>query len=472
MKKMIGRIRELQALRSYLQSDNSEFIAVYGRRRVGKTFLVRQVADDSFHFYVTGMDNVSNKEQLLNFSLELKRVSGQSLPMPGNWLIAFDQLATYLESLPKGRKILFIDELPWFDTRKSSFIPALEHFWNAWANRRDDIKLIVCGSATSWMVNKLINNRGGLHNRITQRVQVVPFTLSECKAYFEAYKFGYAENEIAMAYMVMGGIPYYLTQMDPQYSLAQNVDMLFFGETPKLQNEFDNLYKALFRSSKLHIQVVTALAEKSKGLTRLEIINHLKLPNNGALSVVLGELESCGFVRKYQCFGKEHNQPVYQLVDFYTLFYFRFVRKNPYQDAHFWPHSLNSGTFNAWVGYAYEMLCLTHIRQIKEKLGISGVQNLVASWSGKSNEAAVQIDLLIDRKDDTINICEMKFSQLPYEISKSYAETLQTKMQVFREVTRTRKSLMLTMMVHSGLKANVHSGMVQNVVETADLFRP
>ena len=471
IKDIIGREKERELLNQYIDSNESEFIAIYGRRRVGKTFLIRKMFGERLAFYMTGMDNVTMQDQLLNFTLELRKFSGKDIPVPENWLYAFNSLATYLESLPNGNKIIFMDELPWMDTPKSKFISALEHFWNSWASNRSDIKLIVCGSATSWMIDKLINNRGGLHNRLTHRMAIEPFNLQECEQYFEAKGFGYSQKEIAECYMIMGGIPFYLKQMQKGLSVAQNIDRLFFEIGCALDGEFDNLYIALFKFSENYIRIVEALASKGKGLTRQEIIQQTKLPNNGGLTTMLKELESCGFIRQYEPFAKQKKDILYQLTDFYSLFYFRFIQKNRYRDEHFWTNSLGSGIHRSWSGYAFEMLCLMHIAEIKKALGISGVQSLTSSWRSNSSEEGAQIDLVIDRKDQTVNLCEMKYADRTFVIDKQYDENLRNKLASFREETKTRKSLHLTFVTTYGVKPNAYSGHIQKEVVLEDLFK-
>ena len=471
IKDIIGREKERELLNQYIDSNESEFIAIYGRRRVGKTFLIRKMFGERLAFYMTGMDNVTMQDQLLNFTLELRKFSGKDIPVPENWLYAFNSLATYLESLPNGNKIIFMDELPWMDTPKSKFISALEHFWNSWASNRSDIKLIVCGSATSWMIDKLINNRGGLHNRLTHRMAIEPFNLQECEQYFEAKGFGYSQKEIAECYMIMGGIPFYLKQMQKGLSVAQNIDRLFFEIGCALDGEFDNLYRALFKFSENYIRIVEALASKGKGLTRQEIIQQTKLPNNGGLTTMLKKLESCGFIRQYEPFAKQKKDILYQLTDFYSLFYFRFIQKNRYRDEHFWTNSLGSGIHRSWSGYAFEMLCLMHIAEIKKALGISGVQSLTSSWRSNSSEEGAQIDLVIDRKDQTVNLCEMKYADRTFVIDKQYDENLRNKLASFREETKTRKSLHLTFVTTYGVKPNAYSGHIQKEVVLEDLFK-
>ena len=469
---LIGREREIELLQEYLRTEKSEFIAVYGRRRVGKTYYIRQVLGSQACFSMTGMENADMGDQLLNFYFSLRMV-WPSATHPKSWIEAFYQLQCYLESLPEGRKVVFIDELPWMDTTRSKFIAALERFWNGWADGRSDIKLVVCGSATSWMIDNIINNRGGLHNRRTHQIYIAPFTLAESRRYFKSYGFGYREKEIAECYMVMGGVAYYYSLMNPDESVAQNIDRLFFASNGELTNEFDNLYRSLFKKAGDHISIVTVLAKKSKGLTRRQILEHRKLNNNKKFTKTLEELEKCGFIRSYIPFGETKRDILFQLTDAFTLFHFHYIKENKYQDEAFWTNSLNSGKYRAWSGYAFEILCLNHIRQIKQALGISGIQSRACCWSSKGDDdqKGAQIDLIIDRADHTANICEMKFSRSEYEITKSDAAELDNKLEAFIRQTNTRKSLMLTLITTYGVKKGKYSGDVQAQLTLDDLFK-
>ena len=470
--KMIGRALEQSLLKEYLETQRSEFIAVYGRRRVGKTFFIRQVIGDRACFVLTGMENAGLQDQLANFFFTLRKFC-PAATHPKSWIEAFYELENYLESLPEGEKIVFIDELPWLDTVRSRFVGALEHFWNDWASARNDIKLIVCGSATSWMIDNIINNRGGLHNRRTHQIYITPFTLHESEQYFRTYGFAYRQKEIAECHMVMGGVAYYYSLMRSQESVAQNVDRLFFARNGELTQEFENLYRSLYKQAGDHITIVTALATKAKGLTRKQILEQTGLNNNEKFTKILEELEKCGFIRQYIPFMKTKRDILYQLTDAFTLFHFHFAMENQYQDERFWTNSLNSPRYRAWSGYAFEMLCLNHIVQIKQALGISDVQSRICSWISKreADHKGAQIDLLIDRADHTVNICEIKFAQSEYEITKSDEESFENKLEMFLRQTKTGKSLMLTLITSFGLKQNCYSSRVQRQVTLADLFK-
>lgn len=467
---IVGRQKEQAILKSLKESDKSEFVALYGRRRVGKTFLVREFFADGFTFQFSGLANATTKEQLLHFNMTLKRQASQDIRLPKNWLEAFEQLINFIEVSKHEKKIIFLDELPWLDTPRSNFIQALEHFWNGWASARHDILLIVCGSATSWMIDKLINNHGGLHNRITYKILLEPFTLNECEAYFESMNMGYNRYQTAECYMVMGGIPFYLSMLQKGLSVSQNIDRLFFEENAQLRNEFTNLYAALFRHSEDYIKVVEAMSKKNKGVSRDEILKACKMTSSGGLTLILKNLESCGFIRSYTAFGKQERDKLYQLMDFYTLFYFKYIKANKYNDEHFWTNSLDTPQHNAWAGYSFEMLCLHHIKQMKSALGISGVQTLVSTWRSKTSEKGAQIDLVIDRKDQTINLCEMKFSSQTYPISKREEELLQSRKLAFMTETKTRKAVHLTMVTTFGIQSNMHSDRIQSEVTLEDLF--
>lgn len=478
----IGREKELQQLRDYIASETSEFIAVYGRRRVGKTFLIQHVVGNDCAFYVAGMSKVSMRTQLANFMEGIRRHC-PDVPMPKSWLEAFIALENYLESLPEGRKIVFIDEMPWMDTPRSHFISGLEHFWNSWASWRDDIKLIVCGSATSWIINKVIRNRGGLHNRVTHRIPLKPFTLKECRDYFNAKGFRLSCKQIAECYMVLGGVPYYLSKMDKGESVAQNIDRLLFVPGGELRDEFRSLYDSLYSNSESHIKIVTALATKGKGLTRQELIEKTGLPDNGKFSTMLEELESCGFIRSYEQYlpddrmarrsvdsERKGKDTLFQLVDPFTLFHFQIMRKPGTRNSNYWSSIQNNQTYGTWSGLAFEMLCLNHAEQIKVALGISGISTNVYSWTGKYEGRSAQIDMLIDRADRTINICEMKFYGSVYSMTAANEAEIERKVSTFIGATGTDKNVIVTLITAKGLERNEHSECIQKDLVLDQLF--
>lgn len=466
---LVGRKREIELLNKFIDSNEAEFIAVYGRRRVGKTYLVKSLFQNEFAFYMTGLANSDMKNQLKNFSDAFSQYFSKKIKVQ-NWFEAFASLRDELSQLPNEKKILFIDELPWFDTAKSDFVSALEHFWNSWASDNPSIKLIVCGSATSWMMNKLINNKGGLHNRVTHQIRLAPFTLNECEEFLKAKNFAMDRFEIAQFYMVFGGIPYYLKLLDNGESLAQNVDRLLFSEDGELRNEFSNLYQSLFRNAEKYIAIVEALSKKMKGMLRKELIQELSVESSGAISKALDDLENCGFIRRYSPFGKKTKDEIIQLIDFYTLFYFRFLADHPKGMRNHWLQIQGKPQYYTWCGYAFEMLCLQHYSQILNALGISGIESAPCSWMHKSEKNGIQFDLLIDRVDNVINICEMKFSETPYEITQSYLTEYLEKIEQFKKITKTRKSPMLTFVTALGLKKNSYSRQIQKTITLDQLF--
>jgi len=463
---IIGREQEQKRLWDLYHSGKAEFVAMYGRRRIGKTFLIRQLFENEFIFDLAGLVNANTKEQLVNFTLSLNRVAPAPYKTAGNWLLAFYQLISHVKNLPQKRKIIFIDEIPWLDTPRSGFLTALEHFWNGWACSRSDIVLIVCGSATSWIINKLINNHGGLHNRLTAHIHLQPFTLRETELYLQAHNCDYSRHDIAECYMTMGGVPYYLSKFDSSLSVAQNIDNLFFANNAELKNEFQNLYASLFKNHSDYIKIVEALSSKAKGLTRQEIEKITHFSSGGGLTTILKNLEYCGFIRSYQAFGKKKYEQLYQLLDAYTLFYFKYLTKNEYNDSAFWSNSLNTPQHNSWTGYAFEILALQHIAAIKQALGIAGIQSAVSAWKGKS----AQIDLIINRKDGIINLCEIKFSGNEFVIDKNYETNLRNKLFSFKEETKTRKAVHLLMLTTYGTVKNKYSGIVHKEILLDDLF--
>ena len=468
--KIVGRKAEKELLKAYYESGKPEFVAVYGRRRVGKTFLIRE-SFNNFSFQLTGLADSTMRKQLRNFQTTINRFSTIPYPTVNTWFDAFEQLRHLIESNKnKGRKVIFLDELPWLDTHRSGFIAALEHFWNGWASARTDIMLIVCGSATSWMINKLIKNKGGLHNRITKQLYIQPFTLAECEEYFKENKIEMSRFQMVECYMILGGIPYYLSLMKKGKSLAQNIDALCFSKHGELSGEFENLYASLFKKPENHTKIVEALSKKAKGLSRDELLQETKLTNGGTFSKNLEELEQCGFIYRYKSLGTKSKFDLYQLVDFYTLFYLKHVRPNRYSDGSYWSHIVDSPKHRAWSGYAFEQVCLWHIEQIKAKLGISGVLTKVASWKSQHSTDGAQVDLLIDRNDGVVNLCEMKYSTSEFTIEKSYDLNLRNKMDTFSRGSKTKKAVHLTMITTFGVRKNAYSGLVQSEVTMDALF--
>lgn len=468
---IIGREREMKILRDCLESDGSEFVAVYGRRRIGKTFLIKHFFRNRFDFYMTGIADSSMSEMLEYFNMQLQQYSGREWPIAKTWMNAFRQLQEYLSSLRKKRIVVFIDELPWLDTPRSRFFRALDLFWNGWGDSRSNFKFIVCGSSTSWMTNKLLGDKGGLHNRITRQIYLAPFNLSETEKMLHSKGVLWNRHQITECYMIVGGTPYYLSKMDRKESVAQNIDRLFFHHAGELRNEYEFLFKSLFKDSTLYRRVVEILASKSMGMTREEIGDSLGVSTGGTLTEVLQNLITCDFIREYNAFGNKSKGKLFQLTDLFTLFYIKHVKDNKNAGADYWSTRIDAPSHRAWAGYAFEQVCLHHIPQIKAALGISGVASRISSWIGmEDGKRAGQIDLLIDRRDETINLCEMKYSIKEYEITPKYLKNVIDRMESFRSAVRTKKALHLTFVTINGLKHNAQWGMIQNEVTAEDLF--
>ena len=478
---LIGRDKEVKLLQGLLEANESQFVAVYGRRRVGKTFLIRETFNYNFTFQHTGTYNAPMKEQLKEFRESLYAAGMKRTAMPKTWNDAFRLLGNFISTLPaEGKKLIFIDELPWMDTHKSNFVRSLDHFWNGWATTRQDIILIICGSATSWIIDNVIMNYGGLHNRLTNQIFLEPISLKECKEYCEWKGLGYTENQILEAYMALGGIPYYWNFLRKGLSVAQNFDSLFFAPRGELTHEFDALYASLFRSPKTHIAIIEALAKRKMGMLREDILKSAKLTDGSGFNTALHELEQCGFIRKYISIGKKKKLSTYQLMDNYTLFYYDFIQQNVNGDERFWTSQLDTTVHHGWAGRAFERVCIQHIPQIKSALGFAGVISSAHSWVYKSpknisednaNIMGVQIDLLIDRNDQTINLCEMKYSSAPYTLTAEEDMRIRNRKATFIRETGTTKSVMVTMITTYGLTPGGYSNDVPCQVTMSDLFK-
>ena len=473
--KIIGRLEEIERLNRCMRSDSAQLVVVYGRRRVGKTFLINEYFQNNFAFKLTGVFGQNRTEQLKNFTLELNRKSNKKYKVPNDWIEAFNNLREYLDTLEEDKKqVIFLDELPWLDTKKSGFLPAFEYLWNDYASTKDNIVFVLCGSATSWMDEKISNNRGGLFNRQTCKLYLEPFNLHETKSFLNSRGINWSNYEISQCYMIMGGIPYYLDRLDSEISLTQNIDNLFFKRKGELWDEFEHLYKTLFSNSEYYIDIVSALTEKKVGLTRIEILKKVGISNNGELSKALKNLVLSGFVTVNNYYGRKKKEALYQLSDYYTMFYLKFIKDNHGKDEHFWSNTIDNPSRKVWEGLTFERLCKDHIKQIKNKLGISGVLCEESSWFVKPNEeegiSGAQIDLIINRRDQVVSLCEIKYSLNEFEIDKTYDANLRNKISTFSKVTKCKKSIQLVLITTYGVKRNKYSGIIGQQVLLDDLF--
>ena len=474
---IIGRKEEIEVLHKALESKNAEMISVIGRRRVGKTFLIKTIYQEQIAFELTGTKDAPLGEQLLNFFYALQ-LSAPNLILakpPSNWMEAFFTLIKYLKSRPENssKAVVFLDELPWLATHKSGFLRALSFFWNSWAVN-EQVVLVICGSAASWMIQKVVNHKGGLHNRITRRIHLEAFTLAETEQFLQTNNQCRLNHyQILQLYMAMGGIPHYLKEVEAGKSAAQNIEDICFSKTGLLRDEFSNLYSALFEHADNHIAIVRTLAQKRQGMNRNELIQAAKLPNGGSVTKALDELIQSGFIDVFYPFGKKKVNKLYRLMDEYSIFYLQFIEKNLKEKNDVWKQLSQTQSYKIWSGFAFENICLHHIPQIKRALSIGGVYAVSSTFykKGTQTEKGAQIDLVLDRNDHTINIFEIKFYNKPFTLSKAYAENLKKKLDIFEESTKTKKHLFMSLITTFDLVPNEHSlGLVDQVLTLDDLY--
>ena len=478
MQDIIGRKSERKELDRLYESGRPEFVAVYGRRRVGKTFLVREHFSGRFAFYHTAISPADfqgkkkdlKKEQLRAFCSSIQQFGGDWDEMPNDWFEAFACLREILEQRGEtGRKVVFIDELPWMDSGRSGFVSALEHFWNSWGAGRTDLMLIVCGSAASWMNDKIINNTGGLYGRLTYEMHLSPFNLAECEQFYESRGISMDRYDQLQSYMVFGGIPYYLNYLKPENSLAENIDNLFFAKNARLQKEFERLYDSLYSNSEKYIEIVRLLATKRGGFTRKEIAERTSIAYNGRISKMLQSLEKSDFVTSYTYYGGSARNVYYKLVDRLSLFHLAFLDGKKLPRQSFWTKNIRTPELNTWRGLAFEEVCLLHEAQIKKALGFGAVDAVAAPWLSKAGTA--QVDLLFDRSDRVVNLCEMKFVSDEFSIDKDYDAELRRQVERFIEDTSCKKSVHLSLVTTYGLVRDKYSSRFQSLMTMDDLFK-
>jgi len=475
MQTIAGREDEQVILQKIIKSGEPELVVVYGRRRVGKTYLIRTVFEKQMAFEYSGVHNATLEQQLESFGEALSAAVGLPLAKPTSWVQAFKTLTNYLTPIIKRqRKVIFIDEFPWVSTPRSGFMQAFESFWNMWASRQKNLVVVICGSAAAWMIQKVINNRGGLHNRVTKKIRLLPFTLAETEQFLKNRKITLDRYQVLQLYMAMGGIPQYLKEVGKGESATQAIDRACFTKSGLLHEEFKHLFNSLFDGAGYHMAVIRALAKKGMGLSRNEIIEACKLTSGGGTTQLLEELTESGFITPYIPFDRTAKDCIYKLTDEYCLFYVKFIENSKITGVGAWEKFSAGASWKSWSGAAFESVCMKHTQQLKRALGIGNVHTETSVWRHRPKEGGegTQIDLLIDRRDMCINVCEMKFTTDGYEISKSDAKELENKLMVFRTITQTRKTLFLTMVTTHGVKNTMqYAGLIQNEITMGALFK-
>jgi len=479
---IIARKEEQRVLQSLKNENTAQFLAVYGRRRVGKTFLIREFFEDSFSFKHTALSPLELKDinpdalykaQLAEFKKSLVRYGHNNDNPIADWFEAFDRLRELIESKrTRERAIVFIDEMPWLDTPRAGFISALEHFWNDYGSGKHNLLLIVCGSSTTWMLDKLIHNQGGLYGRTTKEMHIHPFTLSECEEYYKSRGIMMDRYDILQSYMILGGVAYYMSYMEKGRSLAQNIDSLFFCQGGRLEDEYNILFTSLFGENDKYQKIVEFLSKNRYGATQDEIANAVGMSRGGTLSKMIKALVKSDLVISYYDFKGSNKEAYYKLTDLFCLFYLNFVRKHPTTNQTFWQDNQNSPKLNAWRGLAFEDVCFVHQNEIRHALGIGGVHTEIYPWRNESTTAGkgAQIDMIIDRADRVMNVCEMKFTIGEFTIDKNYAAALRNKIATVMELTRGRRNPQMTLITTYGLKDNQYSNRIQRIVTMNDLF--
>ena len=480
MADIIGRQEEIRRIQSLYNSSHSEFLAIYGRRRVGKTFLVTQYFKDNFSFRHTGLSpyedkvKITMKDQLQAFYYSLLRFGmDEGVPCPRDWQEAFFRLERLLEHRADGKKmVVFIDELPWMDTPRSKFVSAFEGFYNGWATDRDDILLIVCGSNSSWILKNIVNSKGGLYDRMTCEMKLVPFTLRETETYLQSRGIQMSRYDIVRIYQALGGVPYYLSYLQMGMSVEQNIDEILFREKAPLKGEFKRLFNTLFHNSGKYVDIVKALAKRNYGYTRDEISEMVKISAGGGLSSYLEKLVEADFVDQYSPVASGGSQDYYRLKDCFCIFYLKYLYGKKDLDEHFWRNSAGKPSTQSWIGIAFEQVCLSHLESIRRSLGINGIVTTASKLfvKGEGKKAGAQIDMVIRRADGNVNLCEMKFSREEYSLDYNEYSLLERRVESLRKSLKVKGTVFPTLVTTYGLKYNMYSGLFQNILTLDDLF--
>lgn len=482
---IIGRTREQNILRELLKSSKAELLAIYGRRRVGKTFLVRNFFENEscVLFYCSGIKEGRIADQINEFAKQIGKTfyNGASITARKCWLDAFEDLSKAIEQISKSKKVvLFFDELPWMATPRSKLLQALDYYWNRYWSHDQRLKLIVCGSSASWIIDKIINNKGGLYNRITRTINLEPFSLKEADLFLLTNGLQLNQNQVLDLYMILGGIPHYLGLLRKGLSITQNIDELCFQKDGALVKEFDRLFSSLFDGAEICTNLIRTIAKHRYGIGQAQLIKESGVSDGGGTERKLKELEEAGFVTKFIPFGHQEKGIYYKVIDEFTLFYLRWIEPNlktilkQNQSNSYWLAKSKSPHWKSWSGLAFESICYKHLTQIQKALNIPDGAD-IGTWRytpRKEDYKGTQIDLLFDRNDKAITICEIKFNEQSFSIDKDYAHNLLNKVEIYRKQTRTIKQIFLAMIVSNGLKPSMYSEeIIHNVVTLKDFFK-
>jgi hypothetical protein len=477
---LIGRKKEIQTLKKIFKSSMAEFIVLYGRRRIGKTFLIREFfrKQNCLFFQSTGLQKGSLKKQLRHFADAMSQTFAQGIQIktPTSWDDSFKILNQFLETLKDNRKtIIFMDEVPWMATRKSGFLETLDYYWNHYWSARSNVILVVCGSSASWLIKNIIYNKGGLHNRCTCEIKLDPFDLEETHEYLLSKGIKFNKRHTLEIYMALGGIPYYLNYVEKGQSAAENIQNIFFDKKAPLKEEFNKLFSSLFNEAEAYVELIKLISQKKEGLSRAEIELQSKLsPGGGRLTARLLDLERTNFIEAHIPWDKQRGE-YFKVIDEFSLFYIYWLlsKKQIKLPENYWLKQIETSAYHVWAGYAFEVVCYKHVDRIVKALNIKTAEN-ISGWrfvSRKEKIPDAQIDLLIDRSDDAITLCEIKYTDKFFSINKDYAEKLRRKIKIFKEKTETKKQIFLAIISANGLKKNDYSDeLISTTVTIDDLF--
>ncbi len=477
----ISREQEYTLLNKLCHSKHAELIAVYGRRRVGKTFLIRNLLNEfEISLEATGMKNGTLKQQLTHFTSALSKTFFNNLPIQtlNSWEDAFALLSEKVNELPKNKKIvIFLDELPWLATKRSKLLEYLDYYWNTQWSKNNNFKLICCGSAASWMLNNLINAKGGLYNRVTRSLLLEPFTLTQTKEFLNSRHLKLKNKEVLDCYMVAGGVPFYLEQFQKGLSVTQNIEKMCFQKDGLLFDEFPRIFKALFDQADVNFNIVKAASAQQYGISREDLLRKIKMKSGGTFNKRIEELIASGFIAKFIPYGMKKKSMYYRVVDEYTLFYLRWIepaKQQTYIIKNYWTQRVDKPEWRSWSGYAFESICYKHIDQIGKKLGLRNIPYFAGNWRRQASnpkEEGAQIDLLFDRDDGVITLCEIKYSKNDFTLDKATALNLTKKIRVFEKHTKTKKHIQLALVTTHKLKHNIWSEeLIDNVVTLDDII--
>jgi AAA+ ATPase superfamily predicted ATPase len=408
MKQFIGRKVEIAQLTALIDLPRPSIAVIYGRRRVGKSELIRHVTQGKNVLSFEGLEGQPKHKQIKNFLFQLSAQSNIREKNISDWPDALILLRTLTQD---GQWIIILDEFQWMANYQNELVSVIKMIWEKYLSQNPDLTLILCGSIASFMKSKVLKS-SALYGRTDYELNLHELNLSEISEFFP----GKGSDEVIDTAMLVGGIPKYLELISEYPSLYDALEPLAFSQDGFFKTEYDRLFASHFGKKPIFMKIIQTLATNPYGLTTGKLAKEMQVASGGTLCHQLDDLESAGFLHSIIPFDKPEGSKLrkYILMDAYVRFYHSIIRGSMKETTP--PNTqfhaiMSSPRYAAWAGMAFEFLCMRHHKEISRILGFHGIPYTAGPFFQRKtlDTPGVQIDLLFERSDKILVLCEMKY---------------------------------------------------------------